>query len=190
MDGFCPGFELSGWGRGIRWPLGGDEGWDGIGRAKPGVLPAHLQRGHGASQGLLLHCLIFTFIFWTKVSFLVGVGWGLVLLPWQAALKQLNKNKVPNMAVMLKSLNHTHTDAKAVFKDPTGKYADGFSILSVRNTHGFTPTPVQWVYMSMVFDERWDSGHSASAPPGRALGGTESWRRAAAQTSEQTPFLI
>ncbi|XP_061605653.1 uncharacterized protein hrob isoform X3 [Phyllopteryx taeniolatus] len=39
----------------------------------------------------------------------------------QAALKQLNKNKVPNMAVMLKSINYTHTDAKAVFRDPTGE---------------------------------------------------------------------
>lgn len=38
----------------------------------------------------------------------------------QAALKQLTKNKVPNMAVLLKSITHTHADAKAVFKDPTG----------------------------------------------------------------------
>lgn len=39
----------------------------------------------------------------------------------QAALKQLPKNKVPNMAVLLRSLVHTHGDAKAVFKDPTGR---------------------------------------------------------------------
>ena len=39
----------------------------------------------------------------------------------QAALKQLVKNKVPNMAVVLKSILHTHADAKAVFRDPTGK---------------------------------------------------------------------
>uniref|UniRef100_A0A3Q3XG99 Homologous recombination OB-fold protein OB-fold domain-containing protein n=1 Tax=Mola mola TaxID=94237 RepID=A0A3Q3XG99_MOLML len=38
-----------------------------------------------------------------------------------AALKQLAKNKVPNMAVLLKSIVHTHVDAKAVFKDPTGE---------------------------------------------------------------------
>ncbi|XP_054616064.1 homologous recombination OB-fold protein isoform X2 [Dunckerocampus dactyliophorus] len=38
-----------------------------------------------------------------------------------AALKQLSKNKVPNMAVLLKSITHTHADAKAVFKDPTGE---------------------------------------------------------------------
>lgn len=38
----------------------------------------------------------------------------------QAALKRLEKNKVPNMAVLLKSLVHTHADARAVFKDPTG----------------------------------------------------------------------
>lgn len=40
---------------------------------------------------------------------------------FQAALKQLAQNKVPNMAVLLKSIIHTHADAKAVFKDPTGK---------------------------------------------------------------------
>jgi len=38
----------------------------------------------------------------------------------QAALKQLARNKVPNMAVLLKSIIHTHADAKAVFRDPTG----------------------------------------------------------------------
>ncbi|XP_067334097.1 homologous recombination OB-fold protein isoform X2 [Channa argus] len=42
-------------------------------------------------------------------------------LPSQAALKQLAKNKVPNMAVLLKSIIHTHADAKAIFKDPTGE---------------------------------------------------------------------
>lgn len=39
----------------------------------------------------------------------------------QAALKQLPKNKVPNMAVMIKSLMRTNVDAGAEFKDPTGK---------------------------------------------------------------------
>ncbi|XP_064171603.1 homologous recombination OB-fold protein [Anguilla rostrata] len=39
----------------------------------------------------------------------------------KAALKQLAKNKVPNMAVMVKSLTHTHADARAVFRDPTGE---------------------------------------------------------------------
>ncbi|XP_041813945.1 homologous recombination OB-fold protein isoform X2 [Chelmon rostratus] len=38
-----------------------------------------------------------------------------------AALKQLTRNKVPNMAMLLKSIIHTHADAKAVFKDPTGE---------------------------------------------------------------------
>lgn len=47
----------------------------------------------------------------------------------QAALKQLARNKVPNMAVLLKSIIHTHADAKAVFKDPTGS----------RRTHTVTP---------------------------------------------------
>lgn len=39
----------------------------------------------------------------------------------QAALKQLPGNKVPNMAVMIKSLTRSAMDASAVFKDPTGK---------------------------------------------------------------------
>ncbi|CAG5897333.1 unnamed protein product [Menidia menidia] len=39
----------------------------------------------------------------------------------KAALKQLSRNKVPNMAVLLKSIIHTQADAKAVFKDPTGE---------------------------------------------------------------------
>ncbi|XP_075999217.1 uncharacterized protein hrob [Genypterus blacodes] len=39
----------------------------------------------------------------------------------KAALKQLERNKVPNMAVQLKSILHTHSDAKAVFRDPTGE---------------------------------------------------------------------
>lgn len=39
----------------------------------------------------------------------------------QAALKQLPKNKVPNMAVMIKSLTRSTVDASVVFKDPTGK---------------------------------------------------------------------
>ncbi|XP_051774980.1 homologous recombination OB-fold protein isoform X2 [Erpetoichthys calabaricus] len=42
-------------------------------------------------------------------------------LPPQAALKQLPKNKVPCMAVAVKSLSHTSGDAKAVFSDPTGE---------------------------------------------------------------------
>lgn len=44
-----------------------------------------------------------------------------VMVLRKAALKQLPKNKVPNMAVLLRSLVHTHADAKAVFKDPTGE---------------------------------------------------------------------
>ncbi|XP_077350485.1 uncharacterized protein hrob [Festucalex cinctus] len=48
-------------------------------------------------------------------------SFSVVMVLRKAALKQLNKNKVPNMAVMLKSINHTHTDAKAVFRDPTGE---------------------------------------------------------------------
>ncbi|KAF1558242.1 hypothetical protein FQV20_0017185, partial [Eudyptula albosignata] len=39
----------------------------------------------------------------------------------QAALKQLPKNKVPSMAVMIKTLTRTNVDAGAVFRDPTGE---------------------------------------------------------------------
>uniref|UniRef100_A0A8C3ITU9 Homologous recombination factor with OB-fold n=1 Tax=Chrysemys picta bellii TaxID=8478 RepID=A0A8C3ITU9_CHRPI len=39
----------------------------------------------------------------------------------KAALKQLPKNKVPSMAVMIKSLTRTNVDAGVVFKDPTGE---------------------------------------------------------------------
>lgn len=49
------------------------------------------------------------------VKIIVFFCWSL-----QAALKQLTTNKVPNMAVLLKSIVHTHADARAVFKDPTG----------------------------------------------------------------------
>ncbi|KAI4822258.1 hypothetical protein KUCAC02_007817 [Chaenocephalus aceratus] len=44
-----------------------------------------------------------------------------VMVLRKAALKRLAKNKVPNMAVLLKSIIHTHADAKVVFKDPTGE---------------------------------------------------------------------
>lgn len=47
--------------------------------------------------------------------------YSIVMVLRKAALKQLVKNKVPNMAVLLKSIVPTHTDAKAVFKDPTGE---------------------------------------------------------------------
>ncbi|XP_054463124.1 homologous recombination OB-fold protein isoform X2 [Anoplopoma fimbria] len=48
-------------------------------------------------------------------------SYSVVMVLRKAALKQLTKNKVPNMAVFLKSIIHTHADAKAVFKDPTGE---------------------------------------------------------------------
>uniref|UniRef100_A0A3Q3X1Y5 Homologous recombination OB-fold protein OB-fold domain-containing protein n=1 Tax=Mola mola TaxID=94237 RepID=A0A3Q3X1Y5_MOLML len=48
-------------------------------------------------------------------------SYSVVMVLRKAALKQLAKNKVPNMAVLLKSIVHTHVDAKAVFKDPTGE---------------------------------------------------------------------
>ncbi|XP_056263943.1 homologous recombination OB-fold protein isoform X2 [Pseudoliparis swirei] len=48
-------------------------------------------------------------------------SYSVVMVLRKAALKQLAKNKVPNMAVLLKSIIHTHADAKAVFRDPTGE---------------------------------------------------------------------
>ncbi|KAM9394445.1 uncharacterized protein hrob [Pholidichthys leucotaenia] len=48
-------------------------------------------------------------------------SYSVVMVLRKAALKQLARNKVPNMAVVLKSIIHTHADAKAVFKDPTGE---------------------------------------------------------------------
>ncbi|KAM9346681.1 uncharacterized protein hrob [Symphorus nematophorus] len=47
-------------------------------------------------------------------------SYSVIMVLRKAALKQLAKNKVPNMAVLLKSIIHTNADAKAVFKDPTG----------------------------------------------------------------------
>ncbi|XP_030649794.1 uncharacterized protein C17orf53 homolog [Chanos chanos] len=48
-------------------------------------------------------------------------SYSVVMVLRKAALRQLVKNKVPNMAIILKSILHTHTDAKAVFRDPTGE---------------------------------------------------------------------
>ncbi|XP_042361076.1 homologous recombination OB-fold protein [Plectropomus leopardus] len=48
-------------------------------------------------------------------------SYSVVMVLRKAALKQLPRNKVPNMAVLLKSIIYTHADAKAVFKDPTGE---------------------------------------------------------------------
>ncbi|XP_029428152.1 uncharacterized protein C17orf53 homolog isoform X2 [Rhinatrema bivittatum] len=44
-----------------------------------------------------------------------------VMVLRKAVLKQLPKNKVPQMAVMLKSLTRATVDASAVFRDPTGE---------------------------------------------------------------------
>ncbi|RVE69853.1 hypothetical protein OJAV_G00081920 [Oryzias javanicus] len=48
-------------------------------------------------------------------------SYSVVMVIRKAALKQLARNKVPNMAVLLKSIIHTNADAKAVFKDLTGE---------------------------------------------------------------------
>ncbi|XP_047214628.1 homologous recombination OB-fold protein-like isoform X2 [Girardinichthys multiradiatus] len=48
--------------------------------------------------------------------------YSVVMVLRKAALKQLPRNKVPNMAILLKSIIDTNAaDAKAVFKDPTGE---------------------------------------------------------------------
>ncbi|XP_053309826.1 homologous recombination OB-fold protein [Spea bombifrons] len=46
--------------------------------------------------------------------------YSVVMVLRKAALKQLQKNKVPQMAVILKSLTPANGDASAVFRDPTG----------------------------------------------------------------------
>ncbi|XP_009980541.1 PREDICTED: uncharacterized protein C17orf53 homolog, partial [Tauraco erythrolophus] len=47
--------------------------------------------------------------------------YSVVMVLRKAALKQLPKNKVPSMAVMIKTLTRTNVDAGAVFKDLTGE---------------------------------------------------------------------
>ncbi|XP_006833772.1 PREDICTED: uncharacterized protein C17orf53 homolog [Chrysochloris asiatica] len=45
----------------------------------------------------------------------------IIMVLRKAALKQLPRNKVPNMAVMIKSLTRSAMDASVVFRDPTGE---------------------------------------------------------------------
>ncbi|XP_007093860.1 homologous recombination OB-fold protein [Panthera tigris] len=47
--------------------------------------------------------------------------YSIVMVLRKAALRQLPRNKVPNMAVMIKSLSRSTMDASVVFKDPTGE---------------------------------------------------------------------
>ncbi|XP_037666436.1 homologous recombination OB-fold protein [Choloepus didactylus] len=47
--------------------------------------------------------------------------YSIVMVLRKAALKQLPRNKVPNMAVMIKSLTRSTVDASVIFKDPTGE---------------------------------------------------------------------
>ncbi|XP_053944691.1 homologous recombination OB-fold protein [Cuculus canorus] len=47
--------------------------------------------------------------------------YSVVMVLRKAALKQLPKNKVPSMAVMIKTLTRTNVDAGAVFRDSTGE---------------------------------------------------------------------
>lgn len=54
------GLRLTGRRRGVRrWRLGRDEGRDGIGREEPFVLPALLQRRHGAPEGDYRSAVVF-----------------------------------------------------------------------------------------------------------------------------------
>ncbi|XP_067869387.1 homologous recombination OB-fold protein [Heterodontus francisci] len=48
-------------------------------------------------------------------------SYSIIMVLRKAALKQLPKGKVPNMAVLVKSLMRTNTDASAIFKDPSGE---------------------------------------------------------------------
>ncbi|XP_072502142.1 homologous recombination OB-fold protein [Notamacropus eugenii] len=47
--------------------------------------------------------------------------YSIVMVLRKAALKQLPRNKVPTMAVMIKSLSRSTVDASVVFRDPTGE---------------------------------------------------------------------
>lgn len=47
--------------------------------------------------------------------------YSIIMVLRKAALKQLPRNKVPSMAVMIKSLTRSAMDASVVFKDPTGE---------------------------------------------------------------------
>ncbi|KAF4804469.1 hypothetical protein TURU_007345 [Turdus rufiventris] len=47
--------------------------------------------------------------------------YSVVMVLRKAALKQLPKNKVPSMAVMIKALTRSSAGAGAVFRDPTGE---------------------------------------------------------------------
>ncbi|XP_023773793.1 uncharacterized protein C17orf53 homolog [Cyanistes caeruleus] len=47
--------------------------------------------------------------------------YSVVMVLRKAALKQLPKNKVPSMAVMIKTLSRSSAGAGAVFRDPTGE---------------------------------------------------------------------
>ncbi|XP_074117236.1 homologous recombination OB-fold protein isoform X2 [Sminthopsis crassicaudata] len=47
--------------------------------------------------------------------------YSIVMVLRKAALKQLPRNKVPTMAVMIKSLSRNTVDASVVFRDPTGE---------------------------------------------------------------------
>ncbi|XP_053531917.1 homologous recombination OB-fold protein isoform X1 [Ictalurus punctatus] len=47
--------------------------------------------------------------------------YSVVMVLRKAASRQVSMNKVPNMAVVLKSILHTQGDAIAVFRDPTGE---------------------------------------------------------------------
>ncbi|XP_062488132.1 homologous recombination OB-fold protein [Pezoporus occidentalis] len=47
--------------------------------------------------------------------------YSVIMVLRKAALKQLPRNKVPSMAVMIRTLTRTNADAAAVFRDPTGE---------------------------------------------------------------------
>ncbi|XP_047292641.1 homologous recombination OB-fold protein isoform X17 [Homo sapiens] len=67
--------------------------------------------------------------------------YSIVMVLRKAALKQLPRNKVPNMAVMIKSLTRSTMDASVVFKDPTDWSVFSFTSKSLPQRDTQQPGP-------------------------------------------------
>ncbi|XP_043820685.1 homologous recombination OB-fold protein isoform X2 [Dromiciops gliroides] len=93
--------------------------------------------------------------------------YSIVMVLRKAALKQLPRNKVPTMAVMIKSLSRSTVDASVVFRDPTGDMSPGRGSVDGRNL------------MSLL---TWrDARYSAPAAVGRETERAEDWLCPAAE---------
>ncbi|XP_055982542.1 homologous recombination OB-fold protein [Sorex fumeus] len=62
-------------------------------------------------------------------------SYSIVMVLRKAALRQLPRNKVPSMAVMIKSLTRSTVDASAVFRDPTGEMQGTVHRLLLESRH-------------------------------------------------------